>query len=227
MFDRKQRQLIESWIAFSEANQRDPYSQFIALWIAFNAACYGRYARVANRKRADLRQDRGLARVTSTPTRAEGVIVHETGRVRIELENPGRIVITVAERYTEDIIFSQFAKEFRASYQTWLTNHHFKEEIATFQRVLAKGERFYVINMARAREHDAERDYQEMKSKNIIIPFEDVADLKQLKNALYQVRCNIFHGEKVPGEINDDRIVKAAIPVLRKLLAAAYESSTA
>ena len=32
------------------------------------------------------------------------------------------------------------------------------------------------------------------------------------------IRCNIFHGEKAPGVLNDDRIVKAATPVLRQLL---------
>jgi hypothetical protein len=53
----------------------------------------------------------------------------------------------------------------------------------------------------------------------VIVPFEAVGDLKQLKNALYQVRCNIFHGEKVPGNVNDDRITRTALPVLRRFVA--------
>lgn len=40
---------------------------------------------------------------------------------------------------------------------------------------------------------------------------------------LHQIRCNVFHGEKIPGELNDDRIVNAATPVLRELLIALRE----
>lgn len=35
---------------------------------------------------------------------------------------------------------------------------------------------------------------------------------------LYQIRCNIFHGEKTPGDFNDDRIVKNALPLLRHIV---------
>ncbi len=38
--------------------------------------------------------------------------------------------------------------------------------------------------------------------------------LAQLKSMLYQVRNSVFHGGKVPSDLNDDRIVKAATPVL-------------
>jgi hypothetical protein len=41
-----------------------------------------------------------------------------------------------------------------------------------------------------------------------------VGNLRQLKSVLYQIRCNVFHGEKAPGDVNDDRIVRAAHPVL-------------
>ncbi len=35
---------------------------------------------------------------------------------------------------------------------------------------------------------------------------------------MYQIRCNIFHGEKTPGDLNDDRIVKSSLPLLRYLV---------
>jgi hypothetical protein len=76
----------------------------------------------------------------------------------------------------------------------------------------------YVINMAKAGQHDPSADLQAMESRNIIVRFTDTASLCQLKDVLYQIRCNIFHGEKAPGVRNDDRIVKAATPVLRQLL---------
>ena len=55
-------------------------------------------------------------------------------------------------------------------------------------------------------------------TKKIVVPFDDFTKLSQVKRVLYQIRCNIFHGAKVPGEVNDDRITKCAIPILRRLV---------
>ena len=52
-----------------------------------------------------------------------------------------------------------------------------------------------------------------MSDKNIIISL-DKNNLKTIQKVLYQIRCNIFHGEKGPGDLNDDRIVRASNPVL-------------
>jgi hypothetical protein len=78
---------------------------------------------------------------------------------------------------------------------------------------LAKGDNYFVINMAKSNSYKTENDIIELANKNIIILCED-NNLKTIKNVLYQVRCNIFHGEKTPGDINDDRIVKNALPLL-------------
>jgi hypothetical protein len=59
---------------------------------------------------------------------------------------------------------------------------------------------------------------EELNKRNIVVLFEDIFNLQILKNVLYQIRCNIFHGEKTPGDINDDRIVSASFPVLKYLL---------
>ena len=56
-----------------------------------------------------------------------------------------------------------------------------------------------------------------MARSNVIVLCEK-NDLTTLKNVLYQIRCNIFHGEKTPGDINDDRIVKSAFPILKYLV---------
>lgn len=53
-----------------------------------------------------------------------------------------------------------------------------------------------------------------LANQGVIVPFEDPAKLDDLIKVLYQVRCNVFHGEKVPYDPNDDKIVKAAHPVL-------------
>lgn len=71
--------------------------------------------------------------------------------------------------------------------------------------------------MAKSNSYNSEYDINEMATKNIIILCED-NNLKTIKNVLYQIRCNIFHGEKTPGDDNDDRIVKNAFPLLKHIV---------
>jgi hypothetical protein len=217
VYDLKQQRLIQSWIDFADRQNVDAYSQFIALWIAFNAACYGRYFKAANCRRANLSKGKGLEKVPSEPTPIHGTIVRENDRFKLKVSEPGRIVITITDRYTEDTIFNEFAREFKEEYRLALGDEKFRLALDQLRDSLRKNDRFYVINMARAAEHDLSQDFNDMKAKNVIVPF-DSSKLRQVKMVLYQIRCNIFHGEKVPGELNDDRIVKCAIPVLRRLL---------
>jgi hypothetical protein len=90
--------------------------------------------------------------------------------------------------------------------------------VKAFRNSLAKNGKWYVVNMARSHDYDPMADYNTMVARNIIVPFDNYTNLNELKNVLYQVRCNVFHGEKVPGEINDDRIVKTAYPVLLAIM---------
>jgi hypothetical protein len=150
----------------------------------------------------------------STPPRADGTALLESQRFRLNIEKPGKISIVIAERYTEDMIFSQFAHHYQVRYDEILQQPTFQESVKAFRHALAKNGRWYVVNMARSHDYDPMGDSTIMVERNIIVPFDNYTNLTALKNALYQVRCNVFHGEKVPGEINDDRIVKAAYPVL-------------
>jgi hypothetical protein len=147
-----------------------------------------------------------------------GTIVQERDRFKLELCDPGRIVITITDRYTESTIFSEFAREFEGEYKLALKDEKFRVALNELRDSLRKNGRFYVINMARATEYESNRNFNDMKAKNIIVPFDDFTKLSQVKRVLYQIRCNIFHGAKVPEEVNDDRITKCAIPVLRRLL---------
>lgn len=63
----------------------------------------------------------------------------------------------------------------------------------------------------------SENDIEKLKNRNVIVEC-DTNNLKTIYNVLYQIRCNIFHGEKVPGEINDDRIVSYANPILKQIV---------
>lgn len=53
-----------------------------------------------------------------------------------------------------------------------------------------------------------------MDSRNIIVLFDNIYKLRILKDVLFQIRCNIFHGEKTPSDVHDDRIVATSYPVL-------------
>ncbi len=218
VYDLKQRRLIQRWIEFATREDLDAYSQFIALWIAFNAACYGRYFKAANRRRADLKTDTGLDNVSSTPVPLSGTIVHKGERFRLQVANPGRIVITITDRYREDIIFQKFASEFRDEYKAALRDREFLGIVNHLRESLRKNQGSYVVNMARAEDYELDGNLNDLIARHIIVPLTDITELKQVKDVLYQIRCNIFHGEKVPGEANDDRIVNCAIPVLSRLL---------
>lgn len=216
--DGKQQRLVTAWIGYGTDIDRDEYSRFISLWVAFNAVCYARYATVANQNRPYLTKDHGLTEATSDPKKLDGTISLKSDRVKFEIDRPGKIIISIAKKYTEDVIYAQFAKVFQSQYTNWLTEQSFKSEVLAFREAINKGEQYYVINMARASEHKENSDYKKMKGSNIIVSFENLNDLKQLKDVMYQVRNNVFHGEKEPGEPNDDRIVKTAHPVLLSIL---------
>jgi hypothetical protein len=217
--DAKQSRLIASWMGLATQPGVDPYTQFMALWIAFNAYCYAQYAVTAQRERAEIRKSRGLDVLTSEQEPVAGTIQRANNRITIDLESPSTIKIVIAEKYTEDHIFSTFADRHAATYDQLLHDHTFKEQVAQLQQSLEKrAGAHYVINMAKAGQHDPNADPRTMEARNVIIRFTDTASLRQLKDVLYQIRCNIFHGEKAPGVVNDDRIVSAATPVLRQLL---------
>ena len=213
----KQCTLIRRWMARAD-DDRDYYGKFISLWIAFNAMCYALYASEANRRRADLKNDKGLASIGETQVETHGSMRAEGGKIRIELLAPGRITLDLVEKYTEDLIFSAFAKDYASKYEEWLQDREFRHFVTDFQKAMQKpDDAHYIINMARILEFTQQRAMGEPERylrKPLVCLFEDINDFSALKDVLYQVRCNIFHGEKVPGEPNDDRIVHSAYPVL-------------
>ena len=93
----------------------------------------------------------------------------------------------------------------------------FNKVVENFKQALFKGHdgKHYIINMARI------EDYQRIHNDKlnmdtlgppIVYPFEDIHNLFDLKNVLYQVRCNIFHGEKVPAVLTTIGLLKPLIP---------------
>jgi hypothetical protein len=83
----------------------------------------------------------------------------------------------------------------------------------------------YVINMLHIHEHSHNRDLEDMVGRNTVAAITNRADLSQLIAVLYQIRNNMFHGEKIPGDMSDDRIVRVARPVLEDVVKRAYETT--
>jgi hypothetical protein len=218
--DEKQKRLINAWLQVESA---DEYGRYMSTWIAFNALCHSLFAGEASRRRPDLTDGRGLNGIMGK-VRAEGLIeVRADGRVSIRLDTPGRIGINIRERYTEELIFSAFARKFQSDYARWLETPQFSADLTNFLAAIRRPKGWYVINMLHVDEHNADRNPADMAARNIVVAITDRANLKELVPVLYQVRNNMFHGEKVPDDVNDDRIVKAARPFLQGLVRRAYD----
>lgn len=217
MLDEKQKTLIRSWRVLAE--ERSGYNAFIAGWIAFNAYCYAMYAPRAQRQRADLRPPLVLTEGSERQPLL-GTLVGASDRVTIDIEAPTRLKIIIREKYSEDYIFTAFAEEHQPEYKSLLLKDTaFRNAAHTLCSSLEKrrGE-FFVVNMAKANQYESHRSTKDLEDRNVVVRLTDLESLRQMKNVLYQIRCNIFHGEKVPGDLNDDRITNAAAPVLGGLL---------
>jgi hypothetical protein len=212
--DDKQTRLVRAWMSYGA---QDDYGRFISLWVAFNALCYARYEKEAYQPRADLdrKKSSALADITAEGLEVTGTLSRQSDRVRLEVRQPS-LLIRIGERYTEDIIFDRFARDFQPEYEAWLTETEFGSAVDSFREAISRHGHHYIVNMTKAEQHlPDEVPYAKMKAARVIVPWEDRNKLAQLKDVLYQVRNNVFHGEKVPGDLNDNRIVKAAAPVLR------------
>lgn len=223
--DDKQHRLIGGWLGRAMVPGGDEYGSFMAAWIAFNAFCYALFADQASRRRPDLSEDRGLNGLTGRVPVEGSLELRSDGRVRLRIERPGRIQIEIRERYTEDVVFIEFARRFGSSFVGWLKESSFRAARDGFLASLKQPNGYYVVNMLRAAEHDATTLLDQLIRKNVVVAVKDPDDLRQLVDALYQVRCNVFHGEKVPGNVNDDRIVKAARPLLLELVTRALATT--
>ena len=228
-FDEKQIKLITSWHELSEKSE-DYYMSFISEWIAFNAICYNLYYDKAVLERANIDRKKSKKFLNAkSDNEFNNVDISAKISVKeisdndwtLQIDFPERLFLSISKKYTEDIIYQLFAEE----YENWYTEN--KKEIQPLYNELKESLkkddfsqsgnlRYYVINMQKKKSLYKE-DIDRLASKNIIILCEQ-NDLKTVIKVLYQIRNNIFHGEKIPGETNDDRIVKSALPMLRFLI---------
>lgn len=215
-FDDKQKTLINAWISQATESSNE-YLKFMSNWIAFNAICYNLFFEQAVMDRAEL--DRGkskLPRIKESVRQNNEIQAQSTSitlkkaRIEIDIKVPERLNFSIKEKYTEDLIYEQFVK----SYSDKIVVGY--EIFQNLKESLKKDDRFYVINMARIKAYNQSEDIDDQSKRNILVLCER-NDLRTIKSVLYQIRCNIFHGEKIPGDINDDRIVKSANPILDRI----------
>lgn len=218
--DYRQEQIIKTWFDEGVKAGFESYFCFISLWISFNAYCVAKCSIKANRRLAQINNDSGFKKLSEDSIEiTEGTILRKDGRYSIDIKQPGRVHIVIKEKFIESAVFDAFARDFCKDYLEMLKEDNFTEAVEKLYKALEKEDgHSYVINMTKAGLYSLELSYKELKNRNIIIPFEDTTKLSQLINVLYQIRCNLFHGEKQPGVINDDKIVGSANPVLMAIL---------
>lgn len=62
---------------------------------------------------------------------------------------------------------------------------------------------------------------------NKVERLEDEKDLGQVIALVYRVRCNLFHGRKVPSNLRDRRVVEAARVIVAELMSRLVETAPA
>jgi hypothetical protein len=221
--DDKQRHLIDAWLERAFSENGDEYGQFMAAWLAFNALCYAYFGKRAMKQRPDLSKKKGLSEIAGRVSTNCTIESKPDGRVTLEVFDPGPIRIDIRDRYTEDLVFSEFSRRYREDFVQWLRDPYFLKTRDTFLEAIERPGSHYVINMLKIGEHDTSLSLGDLKSRSIVKAIDKPDDLGQFVDALYQVRCNVFHGEKVPGEPNDDRIVRVARPLVGELVRRALE----
>lgn len=215
-FDDKQKTLINAWITQASESSNE-YLKFMSNWIAFNAICYNLFFEQAVMERAELNRGKSKLRKFKESVKQNNDIQAQSTsitlkkeRIEIDIKVPERLNFSIKEKYTEDLIYEQFVK----SYSDKISVGH--EIFQNLKESLKKEDRFYVINMARIQAYNQSEDVDDQSKDNILVLCEK-NNLRTIKSVLYQIRCNIFHGEKIPGDINDDRIVKSANPILERI----------
>ena len=216
----KQFDIIKSWHNLS-SREDYPYVKFFSNWISFNTACYALFYKDAIRERVDFDDTKKLPDVKSrleierSIEIEEGYISSTERNIKLKLKFPEKINLTIKERFTENYIYDKFSDKFESEF-VFEDND---EELLSLKKALTKANgRIYVIDMSRySSQYNQNNDIDKMSSNGVITLLEDNS-LKTIVKVLYQIRCNIFHGGKEPGDSDDDLIVKAANPILNRLV---------
>jgi len=217
--DKKQLRLIHSWLERAALSPSDEYGSFMAAWIAFNAFCYALFAAEANGPRADLAKNAQFPQAGDAPVGVSGSFrATPNGGKQIRLDEPCKVRIDIKERYTEDLIFRAFGAHYQQDFIMWRQDPQFLDTCEQFLAGITKPNGRLVVNMLRARDYSPDTPLKDLRAGAIVKAICNPSRLGEYVDVLYQVRCNVFHGEKVPGDWNDDRVVKVARPLVVAIL---------
>ncbi len=217
--DEKQKKLILAWHEQS-VNSSNEYLKFMSNWIAFNAICYSLYHEKAIREKAQI--DTGKSKIEKVVQllvnedegySAEAKIVGREDRLTIDIKLPERLFLTIKKTFTEDNIYREFIRDYEAKFNI---DKDFIELVEKFQESIFRDNNYYVINMLKIKKFN-QKDISKMIEDEVVVQLNEIK-YSNTQRVLYQIRNNIFHGEKVPGDVNDDRIVKGANPVLNYIV---------
>jgi len=218
-FEPKQDAIIKSWHNIS-INGETPYVKFFANWISFNAICYALFHDKAVKSIVNIDKIKKLPSIKSrlelerSINLKKGEVSQSNDNIKVKLEFPEELNLTIKERFIEHYIYQEFKKVYEDKIYFEDDDEYFIELKNSLKK---KNGRSYVIDMSRIDQYDHENDFDKM-SGNRIIKFCEDSKLSTIIDVLYQIRCNIFHGGKEPGDHHDDWIVKAASPVLNKIV---------
>jgi hypothetical protein len=223
--DEKQKKLILAWHEQS-VNSSNEYLKFMSNWIAFNAICYSLYHEKAIREKAQI--DTGKSKIEKVVQllvnedegySAEAKIVGREDRLTIDIKLPERLFLTIKKTFTEDNIYREFIRDYEAKFNI---DKDFIELVEKFQESIFRDNNYYVINMLKIKKFN-QKDITKMIEDEVVVQLNEIK-YSNTQRVLYQIRNNIFHGEKVPGNVNDDRIVKGANPVLNYIVSACIKN---
>lgn len=224
LFYPKQKMLINSWHSLSDKSN-DAYLAFMSEWIAFNAICYGLYHEKAMSERAELKtrgqkliQIRDRLEKSLRITAELAVVEYDNEKWNLDINLPEKLSLSISKKFTENLIYDRFVSEHKVWYRELPNiNELFFDLKKASSKKIKGGERSFVVNMVRSHDFNDSNDIDKQHESGILVLCEK-NELKSIKDVLYQIRCNIFHGEKSPNFINDDRFVKSALPLLRLIV---------
>ena len=117
-FESKQEDIIKSWHNIS-INEETSYVKFFANWISFNAICYALFHKEAVREKIDFDNNRNLPNLKSrlesqdSISLEKGEISQPNKNIKVKLEFPEALNLTINERFIEFHIFEEFKKAFK------------------------------------------------------------------------------------------------------------------
>ena len=106
---------------------------------------------------------------------------------------------------------------FNALYNSrpWASNKGDKEQVELFSKQDENQSRHCVL-MKNAPEY--RQAVQHLKKLVTSYRIRDEYDLKEVMNCVYRVRNNLFHGRKLPGNLEDKRLVEAGYVIVFNLM---------